>query len=510
MTKIVYIPLDERPVNWDFPQTILANNCELELAAPPLSLLGQKKTPAPIGELWNWMEQQLADAQYLVASLDQLLYGGIVPSRLHHYNQEQCQVLLKRLKELKRKYPQLKIFAFNLIMRVPAYNSSDEEPDYYDHYGEKIYRWGWLTDLLGRGQGGFQDEAEFAQIIDFIPDEVRKDYLNRRTLNHFVNREAINLVEKGIIDFLVIPLDDCAEYGFSAAEQINLLKLVEEKNLHERVHIYPGADEVGCTLVTRIYNQVMNRKPRVFVRYSSTIGPQIIPRYEDRPLGESIKSQITVCGGIVVDNSLEADLVLMVNSPTLNGRKMQEASEAVMHKDTSYYSFRNLREFAVSMDYYLKTGRQVALADVAFGNGADHELMQILAKQGTLGELVSFAAWNTPGNTIGTVLAHALIRLGSTDKPVNGPDKFILDRFVEDWGYQVLVRSYLKGHAQELGITYFDLKDQRANISNLALTKLQEFIKTYLGELASSYQLEAVDFPWHRLFEIELISSISV
>ena len=311
MTKIIYVPLDERPVNWEFPQTILATIPELELVTPPLSLLGRKKTPAPLGELWAWLEEQLPSAQYLVTSLDQLLFGGIVPSRLHHYNQAECQMRLEHLANLKHKYPNLKVFAFNLIMRVPAYNSSDEEPDYYEHHGEKIYRWGWLTDLLGRGQGGSEEEEQLAQIVESIPHEVRTDYLNRRSINHFVNTEAISLVEQGVIDFLIIPLDDCAEYGFSAAEQRDLLKLVEDKGLHERVHIYPGADEIGCTLVTRIYNQVQNRTPRVFVRYSSTMGHQIIPRYEDRPLGESIKSQITVCGGIVVDNSLEADLVYL-------------------------------------------------------------------------------------------------------------------------------------------------------------------------------------------------------
>ena len=508
MTKIIYIPLDERPVNWEFPQTILATIPELELVTPPLSLLGRKKTPAPLGELWAWLEEQLPSAQYLVTSLDQLLFGGIVPSRLHHYNQAECQMRLEHLANLKHKYPNLKIFAFNLIMRVPAYNSSDEEPDYYEHHGEKIYRWGWLTDLLGRGQGGSEEEEQLAQIVESIPHEVRTDYLSRRSINHFVNTEAISLVEQGVIDFLVIPLDDCAEYGFSAAEQRDLLKLVEDKDLHEQVHIYPGADEIGCTLVTRIYNQVQNRTPRVFVRYSSTMGPQIIPRYEDRPLGESIKSQITVCGGIVVDNSLEADLVLMVNSPTLSGRKMQEASDAVVRKDTSYYSFRNLREFVVSMEYYLATDRHVALADVAFGNGSDHELMQILAKQGILGELISYGAWNTPGNTIGTVLAHALIRLDNYERSVKGPDKFILDRYVEDWGYQVLVRAYLKEQAQELGITYFDLKDQGTEISRLALTELQKFMSTYLAQYTQDYELAAVYFPWNRLFEIGLTSRL--
>lgn len=505
MTKIVYIPLDERPVNLKYPATILKNEDKVRIVTPPVELLGQKKTPAPLQQLWNWLDDNCGEADYLVTSLDQLIYGGIVPSRLHSYDQDQCEVYLENLVKLKAKYPKLKIFAFNLIMRVPAYNSSDEEPDYYDHYGESIYNWGWLQDQIARGQGSSDEQKKLEDILAIIPEAIQKDYGSRRNINHFVNQQAIKLVEDDVINFLVIPLDDCAEYGFSAAEQRKLLKIVEEKSLHHQVHIYPGADEVGCTLITRIYNEIHQKKPRVFVRYSSTTGAQMIPRYEDRPLGESIKSQITVCGGIVVDNSLEADLILMVNSPTLSGRNMQEAAQAVVDKDTSYYSFRNLREFSIALNYYLETGKKVALADVSFGNGSDHELMQILAKEQVLTKLTSYGAWNTPGNTIGTVLAHALVRINQ-EAGISAADQFLLDRYVEDWGYQVLVRAELRDRAEELGITYFDLKDQKEQIQDLALKKLREFMAEYLGQDNDNYQLLEVAFPWHRLFEIELFT----
>ncbi len=506
MTTIIYIPLDERPVNLLFPQALLESHSDsqITLLIPPAELLGTKKTPADLNGLWRWTEEQLPQADQLLCSLDMLIYGGIVPSRLHQYSQGEAEAALQRFAGLKTRYPKLKTFAFNLIMRVPAYNSSDEEPDYYGQYGEAIFRWGWIVDWQDRRQGDGSTSEELSEILKTIPGEVQEDYLTRRALNHFVNVEAIKLAEQGAIDFLVIPLDDCAEFGFSAAEQRKLIRELEERRLQGRVHLYPGADEVGSTLLCRLHNEVKGYKPRVFVRYSSTMGPQMIPRYEDRPLGESIKSQITVCGGIMVDSSLEADLVLMVNSPTLNHGTMQEAAQALRDKDPSYHSFRNLREFVESIRYHVSSGRRVALADVAFGNGADHELMQMLAGENLLKDLHSYAAWNTPGNSLGTVLAHSLIKLQDGRNPAGKPCKFLLDRYLEDWGYQVLVRTYLARNAKELGITYSDLKGRQPQIRAIALEMLQDFIRIHLGPCADDYQLESVYFPWNRLFEVGL------
>ena len=64
--------------------------------------------------------------------------------------------------------------------------------------------------------------------------------------------------------------------------------------------IYPGADEVGSVLLSRIFCKMHNYKPSVFLKYSATYGPTIVPLYEDRPIAESIKSQIVSAGGILV------------------------------------------------------------------------------------------------------------------------------------------------------------------------------------------------------------------
>jgi transcriptional/translational regulatory protein YebC/TACO1 len=55
-----------------------------------------------------------------------LVYGGIVPSRLHHQTTRECLDRLHLLADLRARYPQVKLFAFSLIMRAPCYNSADE------------------------------------------------------------------------------------------------------------------------------------------------------------------------------------------------------------------------------------------------------------------------------------------------------------------------------------------------------------------------------------------------
>ena len=46
MKKIMYIPLDERPCNYNFANFMLDGGDLLELVSPPLEMLGHKKSPA--------------------------------------------------------------------------------------------------------------------------------------------------------------------------------------------------------------------------------------------------------------------------------------------------------------------------------------------------------------------------------------------------------------------------------------------------------------------------------
>lgn len=511
--KIIYLPLDERPCNYNYPVQ-LASMTDLKLTIPPRSLLGVKKQPAEFDKLKQWLEKEASDATRLIVSLDLLVYGGIVPSRLHQLTDKECAGRLELLKHLKVINPALKIYANNLIMRVPSYDSDDEEPDYYAKYGRKLYEYGWMLD---KGERENLAESEVQALTDLtmkIPSEVLGDFTGRRATNAYVNRLAIRYAEEGIIDKLIIPLDDNAKYGFSAKEQRELLFLVDKSNLTDRVMIYPGADEIGCTLLAGVFCEIKNYFPAAYVRYSSTQGPFIIPKYEDRSLNESIKSHMTAAGVFMADSSSDSDFVLMVNAPPVGQSEAAESSQTYRERSRAYYSESHLNEFRQALRTYSKKGMFIALADVAVCNGADHVLMKLLSKGNDLNLLDAYAAWNTSGNTLGTVIAHAVIASYYSSKEnisetasvwKDRSDSFMRRRLVEDWGYQTVVRSeVISDVLPELGITPMDLGSREDELREVIKDGLNEFCGTYLKDINGGQpQIADAYLPWHRTFEVD-------
>ena len=123
MKNIILLPLDERPCNFDFPSKIF-NGEKYTIIRP--EHLGQKKTPASYEFIRDFLLANIEKADAAVISIDTLLYGGLIPSRLHHLSEETVLERLMLLKELREKNPQVKLYAFQCIMRCPKYSSDDE------------------------------------------------------------------------------------------------------------------------------------------------------------------------------------------------------------------------------------------------------------------------------------------------------------------------------------------------------------------------------------------------
>ncbi|CAG9621146.1 DUF4127 family protein [Sutcliffiella rhizosphaerae] len=515
MKKVIYLPLDERPCNLRYPK-MLADMTDMTMVVPNKDILGNMKVAAKVSALHDWLREEAFTANYLIVSIDMLLYGGIVPSRLHKLSMEQCMERLAILQELKSQNPNLKIYGYSLIMRVPAYNSSEEEPDYYEEIGEKIYRLGWLTDKKEQNLATESELKEFVQITESLSDEVKNDYFSRRMKNFSVTKQALQMVEDNTIEYLIIPLDDNSEYGFTAIEQRQLVIEVDTRSLLDQVAIYPGADEIGCTLFSRVFCVEHNYTPEISVRYSSTNGPFIIPRYEDRSLSESIKSHITAAGGVIVADEKENDVLLMVHASAVGQKHMAESSHPLESRHRTYSSEVNIREFAQAMKHFIAKGRNVALADVAICNGGDHSLLQLLEKQGTLYEIMAYAGWNTNGNTMGTVVSHAIISsFYKKDSPLPPlhtrlSRAFFYARLVEDWGYQSIVRKYISYQLlPELGLTPRFLQNQVPQITEKVSTLLNSFVKKNLTKVPEGkIMLEEIHLPWRRVFEVGFTISV--
>ncbi|WP_054948815.1 DUF4127 family protein [Numidum massiliense] len=525
MAKIVYLPLDERPCNYSYPQQLAAMTT-LDFIVPERSLLGNKKEPADIPAIQEWLKEVTIDADYLIASIDLLVYGGIVPSRLHQLSMEQCLARLHILAQIKQANPKLKIYAYNLIMRTPAYDSSDEEPDYYEYHGRQLYLYGWLTDKAARGELTAAEETQLVEVKANLPGEYLDDFMSRRYVNSAINSNSIDLVSQGVVERLIIPLDDNSAYGFTAQEQRQLVFKVAEMNLMDRVAIYPGADEIGCTLFARVFCETMRYTPEIFVRYSSTLAPFIIPKLEDRTLNESIKHQLTAAGAVMADHSRDAHAILMVHAPAVGEANVADG-QPFAERHASYYSEVNIPEFVHAIENYLGKGKLVALADVATINGSDSTLMDILSKLGLLADIAAYAGWNTMGNTLGTVIAHTVIESYyhtanrsngcSVDRVTvrsstrsNDSDRlkqsrvFYYSRLVEDWGYQAVVRGDVcENDLPSLGVTVRDLSSRQNQIEKIVAGKLETFVHKKLQQgCRDTITLSDVHLPWRRMFEV--------
>ena len=289
--SILYVPLDERPCNAGLPLREISPVSGICILTPPPELLGKKKAPAQYAELWNWLETHLPRCRRAVLSLDMLLYGGLVPSRLHRMDSRELQQRLKALENLLKK-TDCPVSAFSLIMRTPKYNSADEEPDYWEDWGELIYRRSCLLEQYGPGSKTTSPELQCLE--QRIPREYLDDYERRRGRNLKTNQGIIRLYRGGLIHHLVIVRDDSSCDGYTAMDRKRLL------GNNPDILSYPGADEVGAVMLCRaalsLDDNDSGLKRRVHVLYDCEENSGRIPNYQGIPLRESLPLQIRSSG----------------------------------------------------------------------------------------------------------------------------------------------------------------------------------------------------------------------
>ena len=503
MKKIVLLPLDERPCTYNYPMLLGKMARDVEIVNIKRDYLGKKKQAPDLKKIDEYLINSCVDADYLVIAIDTLLYGGILPSRLHYKKEEELEERLSLLKKLKEKNPKLKIFAYHLIMRCPSYSSNDEEPDYYILCGEQIHNLGKYEHLSEIRSLSEEEEKKYQEIQKFIKDNNYQnyvdDYLKRRNINTNLNNKSVDLVKENIIDFLIIPQDDSAPYGYTAKDQIKVRSHIQNLRLDLKVLMYPDADAVTNTLLARAINDLNKFKPKVFVRYASSTNGNLVPLYEDRNVSESIKYQIMAAGGLNVYDYSLADMILMVNIP---GYDMQEA---VNQKNNylQYSVFRNLVEYVEFIDYLVKEKKTVIVADIAYANGGDLLLLSMLKEKNLLYKVNAYAGWNTSANTLGTCIPHGMINHIYKDSQAHLD--FLALRYLEDLGYMSVVRNKIFQEISKEGMNWFTIDGKRGKVSKRIWKALNEFAQENLNTL--EYEVEIIDNfqPWERMFETELV-----
>lgn len=446
--KIGFIPIDNRPVCYSLPEITAKIDFDIELFLPERKWLGDLTKYADTEKLFEWLKN-LPPLDAIIVPLDTVAYGGLISSRRCPDSFEKIKKRVEDLKEI-LKNNGAKIYAFSSIMRISNNNINEEEKEYWSKYGKKIFDYSYQTHKLG---------CESC-IANLIPAEILDDYMAGRRRNFEINKLYLEYQKEGLFEVLVFSKDDCAEYGFNVQEAKALEKMGG--------FVKTGADEIPLTLLARAVSDFQQKKLKVASVFLEPKHKDLISNYEDVSIEKSVYGQLELAGCEVV-NEDAADILLYVNNFE------EHQGEIVMKIPTKPFDGE-----------WVKPEKPYMLADVRYANGADNAFVQKVFEKGFDGNFYGYSAWNTSANTLGSLICAAVIKYFA--KKYNEKAFKLLQeiRFLDDWAYQANVR-------QEL---------EKPDINELK-DKMKAFENIIAGQLDININAN-YNFPWHRLFEVEV------
>ena len=534
--NIAFIPIDNRPVCYTLPQQICAIDSKINLFIPEKKFLGSLTKNADVEAIFEWLEK-LSELDAIVMCLDTVAYGGLIPSRRCPDTFDEIRARVEKLKAILEK-KKAKIYVFSSIMRISNNNVNEEEKEYWNKWGKKIFEYSFNSCKNGK------------MVQTDVPQEILDDYLATRKRNFEINKLFLQYQKQGLFETLVFSKDDCAEFGFNVKEAQEL------ENLGGFVKT--GADEIPLTLLARAVSKAAKQLGSEAARnleasrsalrncgrvansgseernsylrqqyewqfrarsdfktlcrhetdldakmpkcnlpnfHSIKIAPiflapeykDLISNYEDVSIEKSVKGQIELAGCEVCEPD-EADILLYVNNFE------EHQGEIVMKVPTKPFS-----------GTWQKPQKPYIIADVRYANGADNAFVEQVFETGLGENFLGYSAWNTSANSLGSLICGAVItkfakqqeRKSEKSETEHSPlvSRFLklqLVRFLDDWAYQANIRQQLASPDEKLVKELMKPFEQ----------KIFELLNIAPDEYNITYK-----FPWNRLFEVEVCIS---
>lgn len=490
--NILIIPLDDRPCTYDFPIK-LSKIAGYETIIPDKNILGNIFKVGNREEVYKIIKENFQSCIGLIIAFDTLLYGGLIPSRRNYDSFEKIKSFLSIIKEIKKIDKDFKIYANTTIMRMSNNNYNEEEKEYWSEYGEKIYKYSYS--LHKKGIINENNYENFDINSDDIPKEIIKDYFQGRLKNFLINKEILNMAINKEIDFLSISCDDSGKYGFNVLEKKLLNKYSKE---YKNIVIYPGADESISVLTARLINEKNKFKPKFFPLFNEkTAKDKTITMYEGVVVSNTLKNQIKVLGGKLVKDINKSDIVLYFH--LLDRNQEDQYLNSIYKKETYSASDEFIKDEIDNIKNIMRKNNLVIL-DIAYANGADQKFTENLLDNFNPLDFLSYSAWNTAGNSIGTAISHSSIsKCCNKNNLINS--EFIIERFLDDYLYEGKLRlEFVRKYNYPLND--IQLEELRKAFENEVI----KFIKKIKGY---DIKIKNIEFPWKRPFEIDIQISLN-
>jgi hypothetical protein len=482
--RIAFVPLDDRPATELFPQRIAAI-CGVRLEIPPQETLGHFERPGDTEAISRWLaSRDDRGMTALVISTDMLAYGGLVASRTPATPLGDALYRLRALSEFHRSHPDVPIYAFGTMMRLAPTATPQTEP--------------YLDALTHYAQSGFAPDATDAQRAALaisrsdIPDGVFWDYMGSRARDLDVDEALLAMASDGVFAALALTQDDAGSAtGLQVPEEARLRALVESLHLGGRVLLNPGADEMGMVMVMRAVEDAAGWAPSVAIEYPSEPAAASSDRLEEMPIETTI-----------------ADLAAFLDMPVRTDADFELDTIA---PDTDPAATASL---VARIEARLTSGAPTAIADLTFlsdDDAAQRQTVDALAAAGLATKPIAYASWNTTANSAGTALAEASATLIGRHFDTLDDDAaatFLFERYVDDYGYRLIVRPELQAQLQAQGDDIYALGGAAAEAESQARSSLWRaaldiFDEDFKPEGWAQREI-TIQLPWQRTFEVRI------
>lgn len=488
---LAFVPIDDRPVTYQLPEMIGAI-AGVDVLTPPRAALGNFLHPGDPSVLWSWLlSQRTRNAFAYVLSTDMLAYGGLVASRTPSTPQLAAQERLNRFINTRVLRTGIPVLAFGTVMRLAPTGVAKIGA------AADFFAAGPVSDLVAAyarlpdPPQNDEQRARAEQLRSRIGAATLQAYLQTRTRNREVDAWAISFDASKTIERLILGQDDAGTVGLHLRD-IAFLRDAMTRYGATSATIESGTDELGMVLVSAALAERARWAPAVSVTYSRPDGGTVQDPLELGPVDQTVNSVIASCGGRRVTGDADIELFVRVT-------KTSDVQEAA---------------FVDAIARAVAAHRSVAVADLTFLGGSDDEqkaLVQTLLDRNLAGSIDGFASWNTAANTLGTAIPAAVAagvgrRLGTYDATAH--QVFLLDRYADDYGYRLIVRSAVNDDLAKAGIKdhSYLLPPAAQSAEADARSRLEPIAFWLLDRLGFALPNPAiiVTLPWNRTFEARL------
>lgn len=495
---LLLIPVDSRPVNTQHVE-LLARMAGYNTLVPPQDLLDNYTQPADKEGLLRWLQDNFHQADQVIIASSSIVAGGLIASR-HPASYSDWEQQMDRFKGILQSEPDKTVVVLSVMPRLL--------PTQFDNpgwkYRQQLSRLAQLTDKSERGKATEAEQDELSAIEQSLPHDTLNAYLNVFEYDYAINQSLLGLAQDGLVDQLVLTLDDASIYGLSNLNQRKLVEQAARMDSTERVSALTGADETTMLILARLINQVNGHRPVFGLHYETPADANLVLRYESASLGRCIEEKVAFVGGAVSEQAYNN---LFVHARPGMTRVEQTAS---MVRECS---------------------GQVGIIDVAYINKADSDFMDALFAQAGTNAIHSYAGWNTASNSVGSVIAHLSVRdaVLSVQHPLT-PERLqslaqadLEYRFLhiaDEVVYLAQVKTALSSWVKQQGISEYQIPSTKRSLVNEQLRQLmraplENWAERFTGQFLYIVQEEPievtvtnwqweVELPWPRLFEVHV------